>query len=767
MSGRRSSVSSRNQEADGLPDDTFPERHDQTRKAFKEVIDQASSSVLTADAGQEDTSKREAMDSLARGVDGLVTQVFDIETEVTRKRLKTQAAWYEVKLETVRKAAKTQLEHKTIEVKADCAAKFDQKLRALAEDGGSVEDGLMKRLDEQATEIARLQAFESLLTDTREQLALLEQEATSSRAELGKKTSECAKLEEESRLCQGLMARAATSQLGIDLQSAQNGASLRDVVAEFVDAFGDVNSLRDERDKLKADLMEETAAKEAAESAVATAAEDLAVARKSEADALVKLSSLENKVDDLSAKLDNATGLCETLEAAVESLKQRAEAADSALVQARMQTEQLEEQNAKLSSELASGAQERAKAEAAQQAAQVALEEAEKQAQHAEDQIVALTAEGAAAGDKIRSLESQVLDGEAKAELLRREVAMRETELRAARDDISKYNDELSKLNEQKEELENRCAQAKVALQEAEAEAERLVSNAEAEAAKRFGEDLERMAKQLAEATEVEQGLRVQIADMELRVALMEEHEAEAAHIREALAYKEREANEAMNRLDKIHSNSTPEVSEILEKMETMKKEMEKSKQQSKEKRAALVDSVLQSLMQLADHMAYMLAGIRLGQRHPAPPFQIRSCGPSPRGSGSGPTSTNTVLSRGWQKHHPSPEDLTAPPALCEATLQAVRDKTVNAVDRHVDNVRTREARIENSAVLVDDRCQMPSTMSVPPLPLGLQREHELHLEDVAPGDGSPCHTPALPRFVSSLGMRSRPVRRAIRLERL
>lgn len=94
---------------------------------------------------------------------------------------------------------------------------------------------MTKRLDEQAAEIGRLQRFETGYAEARQQLAEVERLL---RPELDKKTSEVAKLEEEARLCQGVMARAAIKELGIELQSAAKGASLRDVVGEFVAAFG-------------------------------------------------------------------------------------------------------------------------------------------------------------------------------------------------------------------------------------------------------------------------------------------------------------------------------------------------------------------------------------------------------------------------------------------------------------------------------------------------------------------------------------------------
>lgn len=755
---RRSSLSMRNKEADvpDVSDTTLPERQEQAQKAFKEVIAIARSAVLEVDAGSEmDESKIVAMDALYRGVDDLVSNLFDAETEASRKRLKAQASWYALKLDTARIASDTRLEHKAIEVKADCAAKFDQKLRDLAQEGGSVEDGLMKRLDEQAAEITRLQRFESWLAEAREQLTQMEQDAASGKAELEKKTSDLAKLEEGNKLCQGIIARSATKELGLELQSVAKGAPLRDIVAEFAtafgDALGDVAALRQERDDLKARLegemearAEDVAARAAAEAAAATAAEELSAAKKSESDALAKMASLEHVVEDLTTKLNNATGLCETLEAAVEALKERAESAETKMNDALKDTEQLKGQVAMLSGELSSAIEAREKAETAAVEAHEALKETEERAREAEDalnaQIVALRAEGAAAGDKIRSLEQRVSESEEKTEILRSQLETREAELNEAREQIGQ-------LTKQKEELAARCAQAEKAMQEAAAEAARVVREAEAEAKKRFKGELEMMEKKVTEAAETEKGLRGRIAELELRMSRMEELEAEAArakqllkanedlqakikqlekrlgrmdeveadaaHVRETLTQTESLLREAQGRLDKMRSssNAAAELQDSLGQLEKLKKEMERSKQESKEKRAALVDSALKSLVHLSQHMAYMLAGLRLGQQTGPPMLHISSCGPSPRevnarvinGTSNSP---NARRRKCWQPDVQG--EAGAPPSLCESTLHAVRERTEVEVDRHVEKARAQGERIEKMRipVSIDGRSQ-------------------------------------------------------------
>ena len=161
----------------------------------------------------------------------------------------------------------------------------------------------MKRLDDQGAEISRLLQFESGYTEVSEQLEKVG-------PELDRKTKELAKLEEEAHLIQGVMQRAAAEAFGVELQSVtkerasgEGASSLRDVVGEFVGAFGGVTALRQERDGLKAQLEAETAARASdadaraeAEAAAATAAEQLAAAKKREAEALARVGSLEHEV---------------------------------------------------------------------------------------------------------------------------------------------------------------------------------------------------------------------------------------------------------------------------------------------------------------------------------------------------------------------------------------------------------------------------------------------------------------------------------------
>lgn len=134
----------RTQEADAPDeaDSSLKERQEQTRNGFRAAIAEAQSAVLEVREGDKlDESKRAAMDALARCVDDLVSKVFDANEEGARQRLKAQANWFALKLETARVASETRLEHKAIEVNAACAAKFDQKLRDMCDGGGSVEDG--------------------------------------------------------------------------------------------------------------------------------------------------------------------------------------------------------------------------------------------------------------------------------------------------------------------------------------------------------------------------------------------------------------------------------------------------------------------------------------------------------------------------------------------------------------------------------------------------------------------------------------------------
>ena len=134
----------RTHDTDG-PDNTDPNlnaRQEQARSGFRAAVAAIMKDVLETGADdQRDEPKRASMGALLRRADDLVAQVFDANEESSRQRLKTQANWFQLKLETSRIASETRLEHKAVEINAACAAKFDQKLRELAEEGGSVEGG--------------------------------------------------------------------------------------------------------------------------------------------------------------------------------------------------------------------------------------------------------------------------------------------------------------------------------------------------------------------------------------------------------------------------------------------------------------------------------------------------------------------------------------------------------------------------------------------------------------------------------------------------
>lgn len=139
-------------------------------------------------------------------------------------------------------------------------------------------------------------------------------------------------------------------------------------------------------------------------------------------------------------------------------------------------------------------------------------------------------------------------------------------------------------------------------------------------------DELEAEAKQAEDTLKANEAnierLQAQTEQQESRLKKMEEVEADAARVRETLAQRESALGEAQGRLEKMSSSSdaAAELDVSLRQLESLRIEMERSKQESKEKRAALVDSALKSLVQLSQHMAYMLAGLRLGQRSPGDP---------------------------------------------------------------------------------------------------------------------------------------------------
>ena len=311
-------------------DSTNAERHQLAQSAISDLINRARAETVREPAEtdeQQTPSERvaAALNELSRSAGDVVSQILSAEADAFKARLRAQAEWYKVKLETARIAAATRLEHKAVEVEATCNAKFDLKLKDMSESGGSVEAALMERIEEQEAELKRLQRFEPWLTEAREEVAQKE-------AELEQKVQENAQLKEDARVSSGVMARAVKTELGLELKSVAAGGSIREVASEFVAAFGNVKALTKERDDLKLAIEEKTAelevertekekamqGKAEAEAAAAIAAVELAAAKEAEQAALERLATLERELSDLQAKLSNAEERIRTLEAAVE-----------------------------------------------------------------------------------------------------------------------------------------------------------------------------------------------------------------------------------------------------------------------------------------------------------------------------------------------------------------------------------------------------------------------------------------------------------------
>ena len=186
------------------------------------------------------------------------------EQEHCRHRLKTQAQFYEMKLETSRLAAQVNVEHKAVEVAAACARNYHEKLKLLAA-GGSLEAQLTIRIEEMSEELGRLITFEKEMHAARQELSDKEAEIAKCRgdmeadmamalrdkeaemalalrgkeAEFDKERRALLALREDVRTCQSLMARRVVEELGIDeLSSGTDVEALQANVKEVLAKYG-------------------------------------------------------------------------------------------------------------------------------------------------------------------------------------------------------------------------------------------------------------------------------------------------------------------------------------------------------------------------------------------------------------------------------------------------------------------------------------------------------------------------------------------------
>ena len=279
------------------------------------------------------------------------------EQEHCRHRLKTQAQFYEMKLETSRLAAQVNVEHKAVEVAAACARNYEEKLKLLAA-GGSLEAQLMIRIEEMGEELGRLHTFEKEMHAARQELSDKEAEFAKHRgdteadmakalrdkeaemamalrdkeAEFDKERGALLALREDVRTCQSLMARRVMDELGIDELSSGTGtdvealqANVKEVLAKYGAKIrqlqAEVDAALKQRDELadaskaaeasKAAALEEVAAL-GMELLATRAAWDAAVAREAEAlaetsDARAKLAEAHEQIGEISSQLSEMT----------------------------------------------------------------------------------------------------------------------------------------------------------------------------------------------------------------------------------------------------------------------------------------------------------------------------------------------------------------------------------------------------------------------------------------------------------------------------
>ena len=156
--------------------------------------------------------------------------------------------------------------------------------------------------------------------------------------------------------------------------------------------------------------------------------------------------------------------------------------------------------------------------------------------------------------------------------------------------------------------------------------------------------------------------------------------------------------------LSKLEGFVGKDANQIAQEAENKRAAMEKQltqtqamlanvKQESKEKRAALVDNALKSMLQLSHHMVWMLAGLRLNAPND-PPFQVKSLNASPspsprkmRDQAAG--SPSMVRKKKWLSETESLE-AGSPPLLCQKVVQVAQRDAVVTVEHDLTHTRAR-----------------------------------------------------------------------------
>ena len=730
--------------------------------AARSTVYQACDGVVGGRGAPPIERMEEAFDTLLRCSDGLISQFCDAEHDATRKKLKAQSNWFNVKLETARVAAETRIEHAKVEVRAVEAAKFDQKMRALTDGAGSIEEELMQRVED---------------------------------------------LKEDVKKAQGIMASSAKRQLDIELASIKKESSLREVVAEFLAVFGDVGALKEERDELiralekeKEGREQDRAAREAAEKKAKAAVEECTAAREAEAKAVHELTIVQEEAAELKTKLDNAEARIEALEGSVKELKERCQTAEKALADAQADIQRLTDEVEALKEEVAAvnAAREKDAAEIAslreteaRLTAQVAAltEEVEGLKQELTD----VKAELEKGADKVRELEERLSQSEAREQAARQEIEKLGQELQVARE-------EARKLEAEKKELEARCAAAEEAARVAAAEAERKleeerkraeemekqlngrIAELEAECARLQSEAAKaaKLEAELAEEKQRAEQLRGRIEVLERRSAEADALEADLARVRQEFEACDRERKALLSKLEGFVGKDANQIAQEAEnKRASLEKELNNlqdefvaAQRESKEKRTALVDSALKSLMQMSHHMVWMLAGLKLGpQARNDPPITVKSLG----GASSAPLprkfkkNSITADSPGrLRRESPrEPVDVSSSPILC---VGSAKDEAEKVVERQIQFARGRLEVIEGEEG--EHRIfhpRPPPRPSPSPRPHHHQSPHDAFADImVAPDDQTrSVSLPPLRRYVvrhvgaaQSLTVQNAPIRR-------
>ena len=570
------------------------------------------------------------------------------EQEHCRHRLKTQAQFYEMKLETSRLAAQVNVEHKAVEVAAACARNYEEKLKLLAA-GGSLEAQLMIRIEEMGEELGRLHTFEKEVHAARQELSDKEAEFAKHRgdteadmakalrdkeaemamalrdkeAEFDKERGALLALREDVRTCQSLMARRVMDELGIDELSSGTGtdveafqANVKEVLAKYGAKIrqlqAEVDAALKQRDELadaskaaeasKAAALEEVAAL-GMELLATRAAWDAAVAREAEAlaetsDARAKLAEAHEQIGEISSQLSEIT-----VEAKADADAREADA--------------------------------RAELEASRAAAAAAQDVISR----LREENAALRAEAEGGAARARAYEHQVRELQVLKESLGRDKDSLEKEVTQLRTSESCLRDQLSGITAAHQhaikELEARLANATA-----------LVESAEVI-----------LARERATAAATEADLRTEIAQLRGQIespsaegaftattghqGQIEALEAEVARLRAELAQSQEEALEQRELVHKVRMGEGGDVSDAWrhlelaraslegthEKLNKSKAAIEAMMNKTKAERAALVDYALKSLNQLSTHLTYTLAGLRVGRDRTkeAPLLRVRS----------------------------------------------------------------------------------------------------------------------------------------------